>query len=73
MQVLTQVWGRAVVSRRTELGLSQKELADRSGTTQQHLSLIERGAVEPRADLKRRLAEALDTSPGVLFVDQVPA
>ncbi len=73
MQELTRLWGQAVVARRNELELSQKALADLAGTTQQHLSLIERGAVEPRADLKTRLASAPNTTVPALFIDQVPA
>jgi transcriptional regulator with XRE-family HTH domain len=60
-------WGSAIAARRNELGLTQKELATQVKTTQQYLGLIERGGVEPRLDLRIRIATALDTTPEQLF------
>jgi transcriptional regulator with XRE-family HTH domain len=59
--------GERLRRRRETLALTQKQLADAAGTSQQHLSFIERGAVEPRNDLKIRLAQALETSVADLF------
>jgi transcriptional regulator with XRE-family HTH domain len=60
-------WGAAIVVRRRELGLTQRDLAARADLTQQYLSLIERGAVEPRLDLRLRLASALEMTAESLF------
>lgn len=59
--------GERVRHRREELSMTQKQLADMAGTTQQHLSFLERGAVEPRTDLKVRLAQALSVPVAELF------
>jgi transcriptional regulator with XRE-family HTH domain len=72
---LQVAWGAEIVRRRKESGLSQKELADMAGTTQQYLSVLERGTVSPGDDLRMRLASALGTTVGELFTypDSVPA
>jgi len=49
-----------VVARRKELGLSQKELAELTGTTQSAIARLERGGRPPRIDTLLRIAEALD-------------
>ncbi|MGW0824214.1 helix-turn-helix domain-containing protein [Streptomyces sp. NPDC002845] len=54
--------GQAVYDRRTELGLSQSELARRAGMTQPQISNIEGGDSVPTLPLLTRLAKALDAS-----------
>ncbi|WP_326766140.1 helix-turn-helix domain-containing protein [Streptomyces sp. NBC_01591] len=54
--------GQAVHDRRTELGLSQTELARRAGMTQPQISNIEGGDSVPTLALLTRLAKALDAS-----------
>ncbi|GAA1393060.1 hypothetical protein GCM10009639_25600 [Kitasatospora putterlickiae] len=54
--------GQAVYDRRTELGLSQAELARRAGMTQPQISTIEGGDSLPTLPLLRRLARALDAA-----------
>lgn len=49
-----------VASRRTELGLSQRELAELTGTTQSAIARLERGGRPPRIDTLLRIAGALD-------------
>ncbi len=49
-----------VAARRTHLGLSQRELAERVGTTQSAIARLERGGRPPRIDTLLRIAEALD-------------
>ena len=49
-----------VVSRRLELGLSQKELAELCDTTQSAVARLESGGRPPRIDTLLRLAAALD-------------
>ncbi|MBQ0984846.1 helix-turn-helix transcriptional regulator [Streptomyces sp. F63] len=54
--------GQAVYDRRSELGLSQAELARRAGMTQPQISGIEGGDSVPTLPLLTRLAKALDAS-----------
>jgi len=54
-----QIAGK-VAERRTEKGLSQRELAELCGTTQSAIARLERGGRPPRIDTLLRIAEALD-------------
>ena len=49
-----------VAQRRLALGLSQKELAHLTGTTQSAIARLERGGRPPRINTLLRIAEALD-------------
>ena len=49
-----------VVKERKALGLSQKELAELTGTTQSAIARLESGGRPPRIDTLLRIAEALD-------------
>lgn len=61
--------GRAVKARRAELGITQEELADRSGgrLARSYISGIEIGAINPSTVNAQRLAEALGLSLSELF------
>ncbi|GGL59356.1 CBS domain-containing protein [Halocalculus aciditolerans] len=50
--------------RRTELGLTQAELADRADVSQPLIARIEGGDVDPRLSTLRRIVEALDEAEG---------
>jgi|SRR6056297_2011768 len=50
--------------RRTELGLTQSELADRAGVSQPLIARIEGGDVDPRLSTLRHIVDALDESEG---------
>ncbi len=49
-----------VATRRAERKLSQRELAELTGTTQSAIARLERGGRPPRIDTLLRIAEALD-------------
>jgi predicted transcriptional regulator len=49
-----------VADRRNAVGLSQRELAELTGTTQSAIARLERGGRPPRIDTLLRIAEALD-------------
>jgi ribosome-binding protein aMBF1 (putative translation factor) len=49
-----------VAERRNARGLSQRELAELTGTTQSAIARLERGGRPPRIDTLLRIAEALD-------------
>ncbi|MEU6520850.1 helix-turn-helix transcriptional regulator [Streptomyces sp. NPDC046978] len=57
---LAHVLGQMVYDRRTALGLSPTELAERCGRKQPQISRIEGGSTIPTIPLLRRLARALD-------------
>lgn len=55
--------GENVKELRTQRGLTQEELAERSGFTQQYVSDLERGKRNPTVVSLRELAQALDSTP----------
>jgi transcriptional regulator with XRE-family HTH domain len=59
--------GQMVYDRRTELGLTQAELADRADMTQPQLSRLESGGATPTVPLLARLAAALDADLDITF------
>jgi predicted transcriptional regulator len=58
-----------VSTRRAEMGLSQRELAELVGTTQSAIARLERGGRPPRIDTLLNIADALDCE---LVVDLTP-
>lgn len=55
--------GRNVRAARLKAGLSQEQLAERSGFTQQYLSGLERGQRNPTIVSLYEIAQALGTTP----------
>ena len=51
--------GMLVLEKRLDSGLSQRELAERVGTSQNRIYLIENGEANPRLDTLQRLARVL--------------
>ncbi len=66
--------GQLIYDLRTGAGLSQRELAERMGTTQSVISRMEEGGgARNRIDTLARVATALDRHLVVSFPEEVPA
>lgn len=66
--------GQLIYDLRTEAGLSQRELAERMGTTQSVVSRLEEGGgARNRIDTLARVATALERHLIVSFPEKVPA
>lgn len=66
--------GQLIYNLRSEAGLSQRELAERMGTTQSVISRLEEGGgARNRIDTLARVATALDRHLVVSFPEKVPA
>ena len=63
----TIAFGQRLRKRRTERGISQDELADRTGIHPTAIGRLERGLREPRLKTILRLAEGLGLQPGKLL------
>jgi ribosome-binding protein aMBF1 (putative translation factor) len=59
-----------VAGRRLDKGLSQKDLAERCGTTQSAIARLETGGRPPRIDTLLRIANALDCDLAVELRDR---
>ncbi|WP_327296842.1 MULTISPECIES: helix-turn-helix transcriptional regulator [unclassified Streptomyces] len=66
---LAMAFAKAAYDRRRELGLSQTEVAERSGLTQAKISRVEGADAVPTLPLLRRLARALDASLNIALDD----
>ncbi|MFD8978841.1 helix-turn-helix domain-containing protein [Streptomyces sp. NPDC059564] len=62
--------GQAVYDRRTELGISQTELARRVGMTQADLSRLELGVITPTVAMLARLARAMESELNLKLVGE---
>ena len=58
---------RAIVDARTEQGLTQKELSERTGIAQTEISRLENGTRNPSIRLLQRLADGLGMTLNVTF------
>ena len=64
--------GERIRRRRTELGLTQEQLAQRLGVSYQQVQKYERGANRISASRLYTLAHRLDVAPGWFFADLDP-
>lgn len=67
MSDINESFGLAVRRRRVDLGLSQEELADKSGLHRTYISLIERGLRSASIETIIKLAKALRTTGSQLL------
>jgi transcriptional regulator with XRE-family HTH domain len=56
-----------IIKIRKQQGVTQAQLAERCGTTQQQIARIENGVVDPRLSTLRRIADSLKCELGDLF------
>ena len=61
--------GPRLKAARTKLGLSQRELANRSGVNNGTISLIEQNKISPSVAILKRLLDTLSLSLGEFFDD----
>ena len=59
--------GKNLRAARKKLGLTQEEVAERSGVQAGEVSRIERGKRDPQVSTLEKLAEAVETPPGRLL------
>lgn len=59
--------GRALKARRAEIGVTQEEVAHRSGLARSYISGAERGAINLSIGNAQRLADAVELSLSDLF------
>ncbi|MEE0955937.1 MAG: helix-turn-helix transcriptional regulator [Eubacterium sp.] len=59
---------RAIIEARTAEGLTQKELAERSGLRQSNISRIENGTCSPTVSTLQMLAEGLGKKLSITFL-----
>jgi transcriptional regulator with XRE-family HTH domain len=60
MQRIEVLFGKAVRQRRSALGLSQEDFADKAGIHRTYVSSIELGKVQVSIRIAQQLADALD-------------
>lgn len=61
---------QAIIDARRNSGLTQKELADRTGIAQGDISKLERGNANPSIKTLKRLAEGMGMSLKIEFLPQ---
>lgn len=64
---MRRLLGRNVRAKRNEAGLTQEQLSERSGFSQQYISDMERGLRNPTIVSLYELAQALETTPVALI------
>lgn len=59
---------QALIDARIKKSLTQKQLAEKMGTTQSAISRLEKGNVSPTVDFLKKLAEATDSRLDIRFL-----
>ena len=59
-----------IITTRTKLEITQKQLADKSGVSQANISKIENGSYRPSIPILKRIADALGKRLIIEFVDR---
>ena len=58
----------AILDARINVGMTQKELSQKSGISQADISRLEKGTRNPSINLLKRLAEAMDSTLSIEFI-----
>lgn len=67
MDEVLRLWGKNIATFRGARDLGQAELAEALGVTAATVSRWEAGLIEPRRNMKVRIAQVLGTDVSVLF------
>lgn len=59
-----------IVTTRTQLGITQKQLAEKSGVSQANISKIENGSYRPSIPILKRIADGLGKRLVIEFADR---
>ncbi len=59
-----------IAGTRNQLGITQKQLAERSGVSQSNISKIENGSYKPSIPILRRIADGLGKRLVIEFADR---
>jgi len=68
-ETLRACFSAALKRRRLRAGISQEDLAARSGLEQSYISLLERGSRLPGLDVFMRLSQSLGIKPTTFLAD----
>ena len=68
MSDIAVAFGKAVKLRRTELDMSQEELANQAGLARSFVSAVERGQAQASIGSIEKLVQALDCLPSDLWL-----
>ena len=68
MKAYKTKFGGAIKTRRLNIGLSQEEIAHRSGLHRTYVSDIERGVRNPSLASIKRICDALETRVSEIFI-----
>lgn len=58
-----------IITTRTQIGITQKQLADKSGVSQANISKIENGSYRPSISILKRIADGLGKRLIIEFAD----
>lgn len=64
-------YGNAIKRIRIELGIKQKEIAERTGLSVTYLSLVENNKANPSMDTLNEIADAMDIPLEILIWDAI--
>jgi PAS domain S-box-containing protein len=68
-----KLFGKSVALARQKAGLTQKELADKSGVSIRHIQEIEHGRADIKLSVLKKIASAVNTSAVELIQESLPA
>lgn len=73
MSINTKQMGLRIKTRRKELKLTQNDVAERIGVSNNHISALERGIVVPSLEVLSDICDVLNCSPDYLLLGNMHA